>query len=83
MGSAPGALSGVREVYEKIPDAACAFQESGGDQLNLDCPRVHADLCQASAELVKAFTADRQPAKGREFQASAERQYGCAASGAQ
>ena len=73
----PNVSNGMQEVYGKIPDAACAFPPDSGGVLNLQCPRVHADLCKASVALAGAFLADRQPDKARESQVRAASQYGC------
>jgi hypothetical protein len=58
-----------------MPDAACAFVQ---EALDPGCPRVKADLCQSSAELVQAFTDARQPEQAAEYRKAAGTRWGCA-----
>ena len=73
-GFSAGTVSALRELYGKMPDAACAFTGNG---LNGQCPRVKTDLCRGSAELVQAFTEARMPADAAQSRENAVRQWGC------
>jgi tetratricopeptide (TPR) repeat protein len=76
----PATLAAIRDLYQKMPDASCAFvPQGGGWQLNPDCPRVKADLCQSSAELVQAFSDARQPEQAAEWKRNAAQRWSCAA----
>jgi len=78
-GFQPATVRAIREIYQKMPDGACAFVEQGGQlQLNMACPRVRTDLCQAGSELVSAFTDARQPEEARRWRETAAQRYGCA-----
>jgi tetratricopeptide (TPR) repeat protein len=71
-GFQPPTLAAIRDLYQKMPDAACAFVQQGATwQLNPDCPRVRTDLCQASADLVQAFSDAREPAQADRWRRSA------------
>jgi protein O-mannosyl-transferase len=74
-GFQPATLAAIRDLYRKMPDAACAFT---GTQLNLGCPRVKTDLCQGAADLAQAFTDARQPGRAAEYQKNAAQHFGCA-----
>lgn len=70
----------LRNLYARIPDGACALKGEGGStELNLDCPRVRADMCQGWAELDVAFRAVRQSQRANTIRASAIQRYGCPA----
>jgi protein O-mannosyl-transferase len=71
-------LAALREAYQKVPDASCAFvQQGGGWQLNAGCPRVKSDLCLATADLASAYTDARQTEKAQALKAVAAQRYGC------
>jgi tetratricopeptide (TPR) repeat protein len=68
-GFQPATLAAIREVYQKMPDASCAFVQQGANwQLNTQCPRVRADLCQAFADLAAAFGDARQAEQADKWQ---------------
>jgi tetratricopeptide (TPR) repeat protein len=69
-----GTLAALRDVYQKMPDASCAFAQQS---LNSSCPRVKTDLCQGAAELVQAFTDARQPEQAAQYKSNAAQRWGC------
>ena len=73
----PNVTNGMHEIYSKLADGACAFPESSAGLINLECARVHSDLCKASVALSDAFIAGRQPDKARESRLRAASQYSC------
>ena len=77
-GFQPATLAAIRDLYQKMPDASCAFVERGGQwQFNMACPRVRTDLCQSAAELVEAFTTAREPDEARHWKENAAQRFGC------
>jgi tetratricopeptide (TPR) repeat protein len=50
-------LSGLADIYGKVPEGSCAVRDG---QLNAQCPVVARDLCRASAELAAAHREARQ-----------------------
>jgi tetratricopeptide (TPR) repeat protein len=77
-GFQPATVAAIRELYQKIPDAACAFVQQGTAwQLNLSCPVVKADLCMAWSDLAGAYDDARQPAQAQSLRSDAARRYGC------
>jgi tetratricopeptide (TPR) repeat protein len=71
----PATMAAIHDEYRKMPDASCAFVQ---EALDPGCPRVKADLCQSSAELVQAFTDARQPEQAAEYRKAAGTRWGCA-----
>ena len=72
--------SSLRNLYARIPDGACALTVQGGTTgLNLNCPRVRADMCQGWVELDAAYRATRQFARAESIRSAAVQQYGCPA----
>jgi tetratricopeptide (TPR) repeat protein len=65
----------LRTLYANVPGAACAFDERGA--LAPDCPRVHADLCRAAAELAGTLSDARLPERAGRVRDDAARRYGC------
>jgi tetratricopeptide (TPR) repeat protein len=77
-GFPPATLAAIRDAYQKMPDGSCAFVQQGTNwQFNMGCPRVRTDLCQASADLVEAFTDARQPEEARKWKENGAQRYGC------
>ena len=72
-GAQAATLSGLRTIYARIPEGACAVKEGG---LNLECPRMRADLCAAWVDLAQAFAEARQPAASEGFRQRAAA-FGC------
>ena len=68
-------LSTVRDLYAKVPDSACAFDDRGA--LNLNCPRVRADLCQAASDLAGTYTDARLPERANRLREETRQRYGC------
>jgi tetratricopeptide (TPR) repeat protein len=58
-GEKPATVSALREIYARVSGAECAA--------NPDCPRLHADLCAALAELASAFEQARLRDDARRF----------------
>jgi tetratricopeptide (TPR) repeat protein len=72
-GSQPQTLAAISEIYRHIPDASCAFVPRGaGWQLNSGCPRVKIDLCQAHADLARAWEESLQPKQAHDLGAEAQ-----------
>lgn len=61
----PEVLNTIRDLYAKVPDAACAFDPRGA--LNRECPRVRADTCQALVDLAALYTDARDEQRAAEF----------------
>ncbi len=59
LGMTADLLASLRDLYSRVPDAACAFTQPGA--LDDSCPRVRADLCRATAELAATYRDARQP----------------------
>jgi tetratricopeptide (TPR) repeat protein len=72
-GLQPATLAAARQVYARIPDAACALEQGGST-----CPRLTADSCQAAADLEQAWSEARQPGEAHEIANRAAARYGCA-----
>jgi tetratricopeptide (TPR) repeat protein len=66
-GMQPATAGALRDVYDRIPGAACAGQT---------CPQLAADLCRASAALSGAFLEARRPEQSAAVRDGA-RQRGC------
>jgi len=77
----PATMGAIRDVYQKIPDGACAFTESGGrSQPNLQgCPRMKNDVCAAFAELSSDYREARMPQDAEQARTAAIQRYGCPA----
>jgi protein O-mannosyl-transferase len=81
-GFQPATVAAVRALYQKIPDAACAFvQQGSSSQINLNCPVVKTDLCFAWSDLAQAYTDARRPTEAGALRQTAVTRYGCAAQG--
>lgn len=79
-GFQPATIGAIRDLYQKIPDGACAFVQQGKSQLNLGgCPRVKGDLCLAFADLAQSYRDARLPLDAQQAQSAATQQYGCPA----
>jgi tetratricopeptide (TPR) repeat protein len=77
-GERPETLASLKQLYAAIPEGACAIETSGsGLKLNPDCPRLRGELCLAHADLARAYTEARQPAKADEVKDSAIHRYAC------
>jgi tetratricopeptide (TPR) repeat protein len=70
----PATLRALQQVYGTVPDAACAFTDR---QLNLGCPRVRADVCEAAGALAEWYTQARAPADAEVARRTAAERYGC------
>jgi tetratricopeptide (TPR) repeat protein len=76
----PGTMSALRDLYRKIPGGSCAIDYSRGrPALDVTCPRVRNDLCEASADLAQAFLEARNTDWAREIQQTAMERYACPA----
>jgi tetratricopeptide (TPR) repeat protein len=74
-------MGAIRELYQKIPDGACAFVQRGASwEFNLaGCPRVKGDVCAAFADLAQAYRDARLPADGQQLESAGSQHYGCPA----
>jgi protein O-mannosyl-transferase len=78
LGMNNATAASLRNLYARIPDGACALKtDSGTVALNLDCPRVRADMCLGWGELDTAYRAARQSSRADQLRAAAMGQYGC------
>jgi tetratricopeptide (TPR) repeat protein len=68
-------LSAVHDLYAKVPDTACAFNDRGA--LNKSCPRVHTDVCRAAGELAETYKDARMPDRASRLRGDAARDYSC------
>ncbi len=76
----PATLAGLRDVYARIPEGACAVDRSGGGPaLNPQCPRLAADFCQAAADLQAIYQDARHPEGARQIARWAAARFGCPA----
>ena len=73
-GFTPETTGGLAELYQKVPDGACAIR---GNQLNLQCPVVARDLCRATAELLAAHREARMFAEAGRLAETAASEYSC------
>jgi protein O-mannosyl-transferase len=79
-GFVPSTLAALRNVYARIPEGACAVDQSGGAlTLNPRCPRLAADICRAAAELQTTYREARQPDGAIQIGNWAAARYGCPA----
>jgi tetratricopeptide (TPR) repeat protein len=77
----PVTILALRELYRKIPGGSCAIDYAGGaPTLDVTCPRVRSDLCQASLDLAQAFLEARKTDRAREIKQTAIQRYACPAS---
>jgi tetratricopeptide (TPR) repeat protein len=69
----------IRDLYQRIPDGACAFvQRGGGSQFNLaGCPRLKGDVCTAFGDLAQAYREARLPIDARQVVDAGIQRYGC------
>jgi protein O-mannosyl-transferase len=80
LGVNTATASSLRNLYARIPDGACALTVQGGTTgLNLNCPRVRADMCLGWVELDAAYRAARQFPRAESIRSTAIQQYGCPA----
>jgi tetratricopeptide (TPR) repeat protein len=80
LGVNSATAASLRNLYALIPGGACALKlERGVTALNLECPRVRADLCLGWAELDAAYRAAYQPLRADALRAAAIQRYGCPA----
>ena len=72
-------MRAIRDLYQKIPDGACAFvQRGGGWQFNFEgCPRVKGDVCAAFGELAHAYRDARLPIDAQQVETAGTQRYGC------
>jgi tetratricopeptide (TPR) repeat protein len=72
-------MRAIRDLYQKIPDGACAFvQNGGGWQFNFaGCPRVKGDVCVAFGELAQAYREAHLPKDAQNVKDAGTSQYGC------
>jgi len=76
-GGTPTTLDALRQIYGREP---CAFTNIRGSQeLNVNCPVVHQQMCQAWANVAKHYDAARLYPGARNFRQAAERN-GCSSS---
>jgi tetratricopeptide (TPR) repeat protein len=76
----PGTMSALQDLYRKIPGGSCAIDYSRGlPALDVTCPRVRNDLCEASADLAQAFLEARNTDRAREIRQTAMERYACPA----
>jgi protein O-mannosyl-transferase len=77
----PATMGAIRDLYQKIPDGACAFLEQKGRwQPNLQgCPRMKSDVCAAFANLASDYRDARMPQDVEQVQTAAVERYGCPA----
>ena len=72
--------SSLRNLYARTPDGACALTGQGDTTgLNLNCPRVRADMCMGWVELDAAYRAARRLPRAESIRSTAIQQYGCPA----
>ncbi len=56
IGPSPETVAALKEAYARVKDGACAVSDASDTmKLNLDCPRVKADLCVAEQQLLEAY----------------------------
>jgi tetratricopeptide (TPR) repeat protein len=76
----PGTMFALRDLYRRIPGGSCAIDYSRGlPALDVTCPRVRNDLCEASVDLAQAFLEARKTDRAREIQQTAMERYACPA----
>jgi tetratricopeptide (TPR) repeat protein len=76
----PDTISALRDSYRNIPDGSCAIDYPRGEPvLDVTCPRVRHDLCQASVDLAQAFLEARKTDRARDIQQTAIQRYACPA----
>jgi tetratricopeptide (TPR) repeat protein len=74
-------MGAIRDLYQKIPDGACAFVQRGaGWQFNVEgCSRVKSDVCVAFAGLAQAYREARLPQDAQQVEMAGTQRYGCPA----
>ncbi|MGA2271225.1 MAG: hypothetical protein ABSH44_22380 [Bryobacteraceae bacterium] len=76
----PDTIPALRELYRTVPGGACAIDYLGGKPaLHEGCPRVWNDLCEASADLVRAFVEARLSDRARRIAQTVIQQHACPA----
>ena len=77
----PDTISALRDLYGKIPGGSCAIDYPRGQPtIDVTCPRVRQDVCQASVDLAQAFLEARKTDRAREIKQTAIERYACPAS---
>jgi tetratricopeptide (TPR) repeat protein len=80
----PDTIYALRDLYRKIPGGSCAIDyPRGRPALDVTCPRVRNDLCQAWADLAQAFLEARNTDWPRKIKQTAIQRYGCPAAPSQ
>jgi protein O-mannosyl-transferase len=67
-------------LYKQIDPGGCAVQrDAGGESLNLACPMVHNDVCEASKNVALNYARRNQTAEAASIRRVAINDLGCAA----
>jgi len=66
----------LADVYRGMPDAGCAVGQNG---LNLDCPQVRANLCEATNKVRELYARRGQTGDAEKIRMTAVRSFGCPA----
>ena len=77
LGFSPPLLASLRDLYSRIPGGACGVKDGNPAMLNMECPKVRADVCTALAGLQRVRQSAREPLRSAPFHEMAEKQYGC------
>lgn len=80
LADTPDTIGALRTLYGGVPGGSCAIDYLGSaPALNVACPPVRNDLCQASADLAQAFLEARKPDRASEIKSTAIQRYDCPA----
>jgi hypothetical protein len=69
--------AGLAELYRQTAPASCAIRGGGAANVNLDCPLVHGQLCEASHNVAVAYNQNGQAAKALATARTAVQGLGC------
>jgi tetratricopeptide (TPR) repeat protein len=79
-GYKPATLAALQQLYARIPGGGCALANQGGEwKLNLECPLMRGEMCQAWADLAHVYVENRRPQAARFLRDRALGRYGCPA----
>ena|SRR5206468_12501383 len=66
----------LANVYRGMPEAGCAVGQNG---LNLECPQVRANLCEATSKVRELYARRGQTGDAEKIRTTAVRSFGCPA----
>jgi protein O-mannosyl-transferase len=80
MDSSRDALTGkLVDLYTQIDPQGCAITRQGGKPgINLNCPLVHSDICNASRNAIASFAQVRQNFEVEDIRRTAMQDFACA-----